>query len=160
MRDDPKNPLHRLDAAKRAALPGPDDPYEAAGSADPHETPLLVVIMGKEHFQPGRKPYYAFEYAHIGNLEFEITHVGNAFHFVYSGFQPKLILVYGDDVLRIWHQIGTRQIPWIREADRDFRPAGARSDKPIITKVEVFDWARPKPQAEELAKAREAYEEA
>ena len=52
-------------------------------------------------------------------------------------------------------------IPWIRQADRDLRPAGAaKSGEPVITKIEVYDWARPKPEAEKLNKALEAYQEA
>jgi hypothetical protein len=146
---------------RSAALPGEDDPYQAAGHADGHEVPLLVVILGKDGFKPGGMPYYGFEYAHIGNLEFGITFAGQMFRFVYSGFQPKLVIVYGDELLKIWHQVGLRQIPWIRQANRDFRPAGAeKSAEPVIRKIEVHEWARPRPEAEELAKALEAFEEA
>jgi hypothetical protein len=149
------------DAADDAALPGEDDPYRAAGTPENGEIPALVAIMGREGFQPGGTPYYDFEYVHISNLEFGITHAGQMFRFVYSGFQPKLVIVYGDALLRMWHYIGKHRMPWIRQADRDLRPAGAgKSKEPVITKIEVYDWTRPKPQAEELAKAREAFEEA
>lgn len=137
----------------RAALPGPDDPYQAAGSGDGKETPLLVLVTR-------RPPYHAFEYPHIGNLVWDTTPDGEIFRFVYSGFEPKRVAVHGDGLMRIWHQIGLRQIPWIRQADRDFRPAGARSKEPVITRLEVTDWVRPRPQAQEVAGALEVLEEA
>jgi hypothetical protein len=143
--------FYRRDAAgaeKKAALPGEDDPYRAAGNGGGDEIAVLVLVTP-------RPPYHFFEYPHIGNLLWDETPAGEVIRFVYSGFEPKLVLVHGEGLLRLCHQIGLRQIPWIRQADRDFRPAGARSNEPVITRFEVTDWVRPKPQAVELARALE-----
>ena len=137
---------------REAALPELGDPYQASGMPENGEIPLLVVAMGRDGFAPGGTPYYGFEYAHIGNLEFGVTASGQVFHFVYSGMQPKRVSVHGNGLLRIWHLIGRHRLPWIRQADRDFRPAGAgREGEPVITRIEVQDWTRPPPQAEALA---------
>jgi hypothetical protein len=139
---------------QKAALPSPDDPYEASGTGDAHEQPVLVLIMGAP-------PYHAFEYVHVQNVVWDVTPGGEeVIRFVYAGFEPKRAAVYGDDLLRMWHQIVLRQIAWIRVARRDFRPVGAASAGPVITRIEVTDWTRPRPQAEDLVKALEEFEEA
>ena len=141
--------------AALAALPGEDTPYQAAGMANTHECNLLVVILGKDGFRPGHIPYHGFEYPHIGNLKFGFTEAGYLFRFIYSGPEPEEVILHGegDGVLRIWHQIGERQIPWIRMAERDFRPAGAAADAPIFTSISVRPW-KPGPTAEAEKPAR------
>ena len=44
----------------------------------------------------------------------------------------------GRDLLRIFDYIRLRRLPWIRQADRDFR-----ADEPIILKIEIEDWVPP-----------------
>ena len=50
-------------------------------------------------------------------------------------------------------------MPWIRQADRDFRPANGIEDKePFITRIEVEDWKRPREQVESLSEVLDVHE--
>lgn len=122
-------------------LPSMTDPYKAAGFSD--EVSCLVLIMGASGFKPGGTAYVTLQYVHIGLGEFGFTPNGQRFRFVFSDIQPKLVTVHGRNLLRIYHHIGLRRMRWIRQADRDFRPADAADDnEPIITRIEVTDWLR------------------
>jgi hypothetical protein len=143
-------------AGTDAALPEPGDDYKAAGREDSHEIPGLVVIVADA---AGGMSHFSFEYRHIVNLELGFPPAGGvAFTFLYSGLRPKLVIAKGDLLLRTWQLIGLGRVPWIRQARRDFRPAGT-SKEPVIASIQVIDWVRPRPQAEELLKTTEALEE-
>jgi hypothetical protein len=134
-----------------ALLPALNDPYKAGGFAE-HEVSRLVLVMGRDGFHAGANAYIAFQYVHIGMGQLGFTRDGQVFSFVFSDIQPKLFTVHGRNVLRIFDQISLRRMPWIREADRDYRQPGAAPDtEPIITRIEVEDWKRPREQADHLA---------
>jgi hypothetical protein len=129
---------------KDAKLPGMNDPYQAAGHPENGELSRLVLIMGKDGFKPGATAYYIMQYVHIGLGEFGFDAHGQFFRFLFSDLQPKLVMVRGRSLLRICDYISLRRMPWIRQADRDFRLAdGAVDGEPFITRIEVTDWVRP-----------------
>ena len=108
--------------------------------------------MGKDGFKAGGRAYYALQYVHISMGEFGFWDDGQWFNFLWSDLQPKLVTVRGRNLLRGWDYISLRRMPWIRQADRDFRGGyGAGDDEPSITRIEVTDWKR-KEQAEEADK--------
>jgi hypothetical protein len=129
-------------AEKEAVLPVLGDAYKAAGFAVEEES-CLVLVMGRDGFQPGGLAYVHFQYVHIGTGGFGYTANGQAFTFLVA--EPKRVTVRGRNLLRIYHQIIRRRTPWIRQADRDFRADdGAPDDEPIILRIEVEDWKPPK----------------
>ena len=134
-------------ADKAGLLPGPNTPYTAAATAFESDVPQLVVIMGKAGFEPGGVAYHNFPYSHIDPGEFGFTaEGGHVFRYPFNGLQPRLLTVHGRDLLRMWQQIGAKRLPWIRQADRDFRlVVGGEADEPFITRIEVTDW-EPKPK--------------
>jgi hypothetical protein len=130
-------------ADKAAALPGLTTRYKAAGTPENGEVSRLVLVMGQEGFKPGGTAYYHMQYVHIDIGEFGFTPNGHVFRFVFSGRQPKLVTVHGGGLLRICDYIALRRMPWIRQADRDFRlVGGGADDELIITRIEVTDWVR------------------
>ena len=131
-------------AEKDAMWPGLNDPYKAAGGPDSGEVSRLVVVMGKDGFKPGATAYYILQYVHLGLGEFGYAANGEQqFSYLFGDRQPKLLTVRGCELLRICDYIGLRRMPWIRLADRDFRPGdGVPSGEPIITRIEVTDWMR------------------
>jgi hypothetical protein len=128
-------------AETEAMLPAPGDPYKAAGTPDNGEVSRLVLVMGKDGFQPGGTAYYFLQYVHLSMGEFGFWDDGQYFTFIWSDVQPKLVTVRGRNLLRISDYISLRRLPWIRQADRDFRGAVPR-DEPIITRIEITDWVR------------------
>ena len=136
---------------KAALLPALNDPYKAGGFAD-SEVSRLVLVMGKDGFHVGETAYIAFQYVHLGIGQFGFTADGQWFNFVISDIQPKLVTVHGRNVLRIFDYISLRRMPWIRQADRDFRAGnGVGHTEPVITRIEVEDWKREPEQAENLS---------
>lgn len=142
-------------ADSSAFLPALTDPYKAAGSMD-NEVGRLVAVMGRDGFRGGEHAYIVLQYVHMGIGQFGFTAGGQAFNFVFSDIQPKLLTVQGRNLLRIFDGISLRRVPWIRLTDRDFRAGGDGADnEPVITRLEVTDWVRSEEQAEELARAFE-----
>ena len=136
------------DAAEKAALlPGLNTKYKAAGTAENNEVSRLVLIMGKDGFRPGGTAYHFIQYVHISMGEFGFTPDGQAFRFVFSDIQPKLVTVHGRNLLRTCDYIALRRMPWVRQADRDFRAVDAVEDtEPLITRIEVTDWMPMRPE--------------
>jgi hypothetical protein len=124
-----------------ALLPALGDPYKAAGTPDSGEISRLVLVMGKDGFKPEGTAYYFLQYVHLSLGEFGFWDDGQWFTFIWSDVQPKLVTVRGRNLLRISDYISLRRLPWIRQADRDFRGAAPR-DEPIITRIELTDWVR------------------
>jgi hypothetical protein len=146
-------------AEKESLLPVLADPYRAAGFAVEEES-CLVVVMGQAGFKAGSLAYVNFQYVHIGTGGFGYTANGQAFTFLVADIEPKRVTVRGRNLLRIYHQIVRRRIPWIRQADRDFRQGdGAPDDEPIILSIEVEDWKRPKRAQPDAAGDAEAEDE-
>ena len=106
------------------------------------EIPRLVVVMGKDGFKPGATAYYVLQYVHIGLGEVGFTASGDQwFSYVFADRQPKQLKVEGTNLLRICDYIGLHRMPWIRLADRSFRPGDADpGDKAIITRITLEDW--------------------
>jgi hypothetical protein len=130
---------------EKAALlpePGPDDVYKAAGSPEINELSRLVLVTGGDNFRNGRTAYYFLQYVHLGVGEFGFDADGlQVRRFIYSDIQPKLVTMRGRNMLRICDQIALRRIPWIRQADRDFRKEdNVPDDEPILLKLEIVDW--------------------
>lgn len=141
-----------------ALLPAMNDPYKAAGFAD-SEVNRLVLVMGRDGFRIGENAYVAFQYVHIDIGQFGFTANGQVFSFVISGLQPKLVTVHGRNVLKIFDQISLRRIPWIRQADHDYRAVGGiGGTESIITKLEVEDWRRMPEQAAKLEEVLELHD--
>ena len=128
-------------------LPGLNTPYKAAATPYDSDVPQLVVIMGKDGFKPGSVAYHLLQYSHIDAGEFGSTaDGGQVFRYPFYGVQPKLLTVFGRNLLRTCHQIGAKRMPWIRLSDRDFRVVvGDDAEEPIITRIEVVDW-KPQPK--------------
>ena len=105
------------------------------------EVSRLVLVMGKEGFQPGGTAYWFLQYVHISLGGFGFADDGQWFDFIWSDVQPKLATVRGRNLLRIADYISLRRMPWIRQADRDFR-GGVADSEPIITRIEITDWVR------------------
>jgi hypothetical protein len=142
-----------------AKLPGLADPYQAAGLAEHNEVSRLVLVMGKDGFTAGGVAYHFLQYVHISRGGFGFYDDGQRFTFLWSDLEPKQVTVRGRNLLRICDYISLRRMPWIRVADRDFRAgAGAESEAPIITGIEIVDWKpKRKPAAQvELEKLLEA----
>jgi hypothetical protein len=129
-------------AETEALLPDLTTLYKAAGTPDNGEISRLVLVMGKDGFKPEGTAYYFLQYVHLSMGEFGFWDDGQWFTFIWSDVQPKLVIVRGRNLLRITDYISLRRLPWIRQADRDFRGAVPR-DEPIITRIEIRDWVRP-----------------
>lgn len=142
------NPLVGLRAAEskaetHARLPREDDAYQAAGLPESSEVSRLVLVMGKDGFKAGGRAYYFLQYVHISMGEFGFWDDGQWFNFIWSDLQAKLVTVRGRNLLRTCDYISLRRMPWIRQADRDFRGGFAANDESIITRIEVTDWKHP-----------------
>ena len=139
---------------KAAALPGPHTPYKAAATAYDGELPSLILIMGREGFKAGNVAYHILQYSHVDSGEFVMSDDGQLFRFLFYDLQPKQLTVKGRNLLRIFQQLGSKRLPWIRMTDRDFRVVvGDDTDEPVITSIVLEDW-RPEPQ-KRLAPVRE-----
>jgi hypothetical protein len=123
-----------------AAWPSLTDPYKAAGNADNEAITRLVVVMGHERFKPGKEPaYYTLLYHDMGTGEYGFEADGQWFRIPFQesgGTRP--LTASGRNILRIGDYISLCRMPWIRVADRDFRPGdGADADTPIFTHLSV-----------------------
>ena len=108
----------------------------------------LVIVMGKNGFRIGSTAYVTLQYVHLGTGLLGFTANGQVFSFLFSDLQPKLLTVHGRNLLRMYHHIGLRRIAWIRQTDRDFRLVGDDADEPVITRIDVSNWKRPKEEQE------------
>jgi hypothetical protein len=126
-------------AQEPALWPSFTDPYEAAGKADSDGVARLVVVLGKA--KPGEFAYRIFQYVHIDEGGGGVTASGEQwFCFLFSGRQPKVLTVYGRNIQRTCDYISLHRMPWIRVADRDFRPGdGQDADTAIITRITIED---------------------
>ena len=125
---------------KAGLVPGLASIYKAAGMATTEET-RLVVVMDKTGFQTGGTAYLTFQYSHIDLGSFGFTADGQWFSFPFYDLQPRLLTVHGRDLFRIYLEIGSKRMSWIRVCDRDFRPAiDADDDEPVITRARVTNW--------------------
>jgi hypothetical protein len=139
--------------AAQAALPDLNSPYKAAGTADNGEVSRLVVIFGKDRFRVGQTAYVAFQYTDVGRGECDITEGGHCFRFPFHDpLEPKLLIVRGRNLLRIFDYIGLRRLPWIRQAERDVRLG---DDEPVITWIDIQDR---RPQAAASARVLELHQ--
>jgi hypothetical protein len=127
------------EAQEPALWPSFTDPYQAAGSPDSDGLPRLVIVLGKA--RPGEFAYRIFQYVHIDEGGGGATASGEQwFVFLFSGRQPKVLTVYGRNIRRICDYISLHRMPWIRVADRDFRPGdGQDADTAIITRLTIED---------------------
>jgi hypothetical protein len=147
-------------ADKAAKLPGVNDAYLAAGTPENGEASRLVLVMGQDGFRAGGTAYVFLQYAHIGLGQFGFTVGEQDFSFVFSDIRPKLVVVHGRNLLRICDYVSLRRMPWIRQADRDFRPGDGVADaEPFIRLIEIRDWMPPRSLAEDLARHMEVHEE-
>lgn len=123
-----------------AAWPSLTDPYKAAGNPDNDVLTRLVVVMGQDRFKPGKQPaYYTLLYHDMGTGEYGFEADGQWFRipFQESG-GTRLLTARGRGILRIGDYISLCRMPWIRLADRDFRPGdGADADTAIFTHISV-----------------------
>ncbi|MGO9462677.1 MAG: hypothetical protein ACLQVF_00740 [Isosphaeraceae bacterium] len=140
----------RIAPEKSAQLPGLNDPYKAAATQENNEISRLVLVMGKDGFKLWGKAYIFLQYMYLGTEEFGFTPEGQVFRFLYADLQPKLVSVYGRNLLRIADYISLKRMPWIRQADRDFKPSdGVVDDEPIIMKIEISEWKPEEQQRQE-----------
>lgn len=138
---------------KAGLVPGLQSPYQAAATATTEET-RLVVMMDKSGFQPGGTAYFTFQYSHIDIGRFGFTDAGQWFSFPFYDLQPRLLTVHGRNLFRVYLEIGSKRMPWIRVSDRDYRPpANADADEPIITRASVTNWKPEKSERESLLPA-------
>jgi len=145
-------------AEKAALLPALTDPYAAGGFVE-NEVSRLVLVMGKDGFRIGGSAYIVFQYVHMGIGQLGFTANGQVFSFVFADLQPKLVTVHGRNLQRIFDYISLRRMPWIRQADRDFRAVGSTPDnEPFISRIDVADWKRPREHAEDLAEVLDVHE--
>ena len=110
---------------------GRASPTRTRRRASPRTTAVtrLVVFMGKDGVKPDATAYCFFQYVHLDEGEFGFTANGEQwFAFLFSGRRPKLLTVHGRNLRRICDYISLHRMPWIRLADRDFRPGGRRDD--------------------------------
>ena len=135
-----RSPVTGRAAESETFWPTLTDAYKAAGTPDTDAIPRLVVVMGRDRFKPGGgTAYYALPYSDMGVGEFGFEADGQWFRFPFNEPGRRVILkaamarhpAPGD-------YISLRRMPWIRLADRDFRPAdGLSDDEPIFTQIEV-----------------------
>ena len=118
------------------------DGYRAAGNPERREITRLVVIMGKDGFKPDAAAWHIFQYAHLDEGKGGFAANGEQwFSFLFSGRQPKVLTIWGRNLQHHADYISRHRMPWIRLADRDFRPGDdAPDDAPIITRVRIEDW--------------------
>jgi hypothetical protein len=122
---------------RTATLPGMNDLYEAAGYAD-GDLNRLVLVMGKNGFRVGGTAYVFMQYMYVGTVELGFTEEGQEFRFILSDTQPKMVTVFGRNLVQLCDQITQRKVHWIREADEDFR-APVSGEDAVITKIELCD---------------------
>jgi hypothetical protein len=123
-------------AEGESLLPGDGDPYKAAGMQSNESLTRLCLIMGRESFQAGGKPYRFFQYVHLdSDTDFGFTKDGQVITLRFAGLNPVIVIVKGRNLLRICDYIHLHRLPWIRVADRDF----AEGSKEIITSIEVIE---------------------
>jgi hypothetical protein len=136
-----KNPeAARARAETEPAWPSLADPYKAAGNPDGDPLPRLVVVMGRDRFQPGDEPaYYTLQYSDMGTGEYGFAADGQWFRIpFYEAGGSRLLTAHGRNIFRIGDSISLGRMPWIRMADRDFRPGdGQDADEPIFTRITV-----------------------
>jgi hypothetical protein len=114
--------------------------------------------MGKDGFRPGETAYVMLQYVHVGLGQFGFTATGQRFTLVVSDLQPKLVTVEGRNLLKTFDYIGLRRMPWIRQADRDFRAIGGEDTEAVITRIVVEDWKRLEPETSGLAEMLELHQ--
>jgi hypothetical protein len=136
-----KNPeAARARAETESAWPSLADPYKAAGNPDNDSLPRLVVVMGRDRFKPGDEPaYYTLQYYDMGTGEYGFAADGQWFRIPFhEAGGTRLLSAQGRNILRIGDSISLGRMPWIRMADRDFRPGnGQDADAPIFTRITV-----------------------
>ena len=88
------------------------------------------------------RPQGVFQYVQMGTGEFGFTADGEqVFRVVFADRQPRRLTVQGRGLMWICDYIALHRMPWIRQADRDFRAAdGVAGDEPIITRIVVEEW--------------------
>jgi hypothetical protein len=113
-------------------------PYRAAGKPSDADIPRLLVVMGKEGFQPGGTAFHTLPYRLIDEGGLGYDDDGEWFFFLFGCARPVRLLARGRNLRRICDAIARHRMPWIRVADRDFRPCdGLDDDVPIFTHIEV-----------------------
>jgi hypothetical protein len=134
------------DGNEPALWPSFTDPYQAAGNPAKNEMTRLVVVLGREGMKPDATARMIFQYPLLDIGAGGVTASGDQwFSFLWSGLEPMQVKVYGRNLERICDYISLRRMPWIRVADRDFRPAelapadagGGADDTPVITHIEI-----------------------
>jgi hypothetical protein len=124
--------------AEESLLPGPGDPYRAAGAPDPQPLTRLCCIMGRDGFQRGAQAYRYFQYVHLdSDTSLGFTDQGQVITLRFAGSKTVEVTIYGRNLLRICDGIHQHRIPWVRMADRDFRGGGEPGNAPIITGISV-----------------------
>ena len=114
-------PLHAVEGD--AALPGPDDLYQAVRYSSQAEV-CLCVIMGASAFRDGSEPYRFFQYVHLNsNATLGFTHDrhGEVLHEVtlrFTDIQPTKLILRGHNLLKICHNINRHRVGWIRLRER------------------------------------------
>jgi hypothetical protein len=129
-----------------AGLPGPGDPYKAAGTPEHQAMTRLCCIMGREGFEKGGKAYRYFQYVHLDSDTYlGFTEQGQVIALRFAGGSKMVeVKVYGRNLLAICDAIHQHRLPWIRVADRDFRPGdGVPDHKPFITEIRIEEIRRP-----------------
>jgi hypothetical protein len=123
-----------------AAWPSLTDEYKAAGNPDNEAITRLVVVMGHDRFKAGKEPaYYTLQYHDMGTGEYGFEANGQWFRIPFhEAGGTRLLEARGRGILRFGDYISLCRLPWIRVADRDFRPGdGADADTPIFTHLTV-----------------------
>lgn len=116
------------------------DVYKAAGTPDNDAIPRLVVVMGRDRFKAGDQPaYYTLPYHDMGVGEYGFGKDGQWFRIPFNEpGRSRLLEAHGRNILGIGDYISLYRMPWIRLADRDFRPGdGEDDDTPIFTHISV-----------------------
>jgi hypothetical protein len=144
----PNSYAKRFAPERAAKLPGMNDLYQAAGYAD-SETNRLVLVLGRHGFRIGGTAYIFLQYMYISTVELGFTEEGQEFRFVVSDTRPKLVTVYGQNLVQICDDLSLGKLEWIREAGLDFT-APVSSDDPIITYIEISDWQPEESYADNL----------
>jgi hypothetical protein len=139
-----KDAVYTRSAAARTETepgwPGLGELYRAAGNPDNDAIARLVVVMGGDRFKPGDQPaYYTLPYHDMGIGEYGFDKDGQWFRIPFheSG-RTRLLAARGCGIFRIGDYISLSRMPWIRLADRDFRPGdGEDADAPVFTHISV-----------------------
>jgi hypothetical protein len=124
--------------AEESLLPGPGDPYRAAGMPDTQPLTRLCCIMSRDGFQKGGQAYRYFQYVHLdSNTSLGFTEQGQVITLRFAGSKTVEVRIVGRNLLRICDGIHQHRIPWLRVADRDFRGSGEPGNSPVITGISV-----------------------